>query len=120
MKGDGNIKKICLKFRGLGYGNNYQAMVKVYDVDGNLLCSCLTYDGMLSLMVCENREYHVVASFLGEVINRPFYVSNNQNCYVFAFPHVILKNLRTVNFLLTDYHYDNLPIERGNIFLWQK
>ena len=119
LKGDGNIKEICLKFRGLGYGNNYQAMVKVYDIVGNLITQGFTYDGMISFTLCENQEYKISAMFMGKIINKNFYVSNLYDCYIFAFPHAIVMP-KTVNFLLTDYYYDNLPIERGNILLWPK
>lgn len=119
LEGDGNIKNICLKFHGLGYGNSYQCLVRVYDVGGNLINQGFTYDGMINFNLCVNQGYRISAIFLNEIINEYFYVSSLHDCYTFAFPHVIVM-MKTVNFLLTDYYYDNLPIERGNILLWQK
>ena len=119
MKGDGYIKNIILKFIGVGLKDSYQAYVKVYDQDNNIIYSGYTYDGEISLLVTINNIYRVEAFFYKEVINTSIYICN-LNTYCFIFNHAKYKKNNTITFLLTDYYYKNLKIEKGEILLWQK
>ena len=119
MKGDGYIKNIILKFIGVGIKEYYQAYVKVFGKDNKLIYSGYTYNGEIKLLVCKDNIYRVEAYFYDEFINNTFLVTND-NTYVFWFNHVIYKGNNTITFLLTDYNYTNLPIERGSIIVWQK
>jgi len=122
VKGDGNIKKITLRFVGLGYQNKYQAKVMVYDINNQLVFDGKTYNGEVTLSVCKNQGYRIVAKFFQEVICMNIYVNEFVHCYVIPFSHVISNALEenTVNFLLTDQNYDGLPLERGELILWQR
>ena len=120
MKGDGYIKKISIKFIGAGYKNNNQVKVKIYDTYNNLVFQGNTYDSKLSVSLKTNNVYIVKARFINEKTCIPIYTSNDN--FTFILNHNIISNSEqsgTVTFLLTDYYY-NLPIEKGEILLWQK
>ena len=112
MKGDGNIK-IKIKFIGVGYNNFYQVDVAIYDKDMNKVFKGKTYNGELDVYLNKNEVYIMKANFNGQVLCSPLIILDGN--YIFSF----VKNNRTVTFLLTDYYY-NLPIEKGEIILWQK
>ena len=122
LKGDGKIKKIKLRFIGVGYNDKYQAMVMIYDIYGNLIFKGFTYNGIIEVKLLDNCGYEIVAKFLNEVINAYFYVTCDKSFYVFYFNHAIVLDtgMETVNFLLTDQNYDGLAIERGELILWQR
>lgn len=123
MKGGSNIKTI-LKFIGTGIEDNYQACVNIYD-NNNLLYERRTYNGKVIIDLRENKLYKMVATSINEIINTSIYVTKNNCKYIFKYNRSILQNyyssdLRTITFLLTDANYNNLPIEKGELFLWQK
>ena len=116
------MKNIKLKFYGLGYNNNYQADILVYDINNNIVYEGKTYNSEIIICLEKNRVYKLVANSLGDIICTIFYIGNNCE-YNFAFNRAINTNIRkdsSITFLLTDYYYNNLPIERGEIILWQK
>ena len=117
MKGDGDIKKIKLIFSGVGINNLYQANVKIYDENNKLIFNGQTYNGKLEIYLKENKLYKVESEFINEKIFKCIYVFNTYT-YVFYFKNSVLEN-RTITLLLTDYYY-NLPVEKGEIILWQK
>ena len=115
------MKKILIKFLGLGIDDKYQACVRIYDICNNLICENKTYNGKLELCLEENKLYKLQAIFMGMEINKSFYVTNSNNVFSFTFNKLIITCLsRTVTFLLTDANYTNLPIEKGKMILWQK
>ena len=114
MKGDGIIK-INIKFIGLGYKDKYQANVKIYS-NNKLIYDCITYNGELYIDVIPNTIYKIDATFYNERITN--YIITNRCKYLFIFNH-ILYNRRTITFLLKDYYY-NLPIEKGEMIIWQR
>ena len=111
------MKKIKLKFYGLGYSNINQALVYIYDMNNNLICECTTYNNVVDVCVNECSVYKLVAKSNYEVLSTYFYV-NDSNEYFFSFESSIYA--RPITFLLTDYYYSNLRIERGEITLWQR
>ena len=111
------MKKVKLKFYGLGYNNINQALVYIYDINNNLIYEKETFNSELYVCLNENTVYKIVAKSNNEILNTYFYVNNN-DIYVFSFKSSIYG--RTITFLLTDYYYSNLKIERGEIILWQK
>ena len=114
MKGDGYIK-IILKFLGVGINNKYQANVKIY-YNGKEIVKSKTYNGEICLTLEKNKIYKLEATFLNNIIDTYFYT--NSNLFVFNFmPTEIVS--RTIILSLTDYYY-NIPIEKGEIILWQK
>ena len=114
------MKKIKIKFFGLGYNDLYQADVFVYDDKGNLIYNGKTYNSKIVLELKCNRVYKLVAIYCNDVISVPFYVLNDCE-YNFLFNRAQINlNNDSITFLLTDYYYNNLPIERGEMILWQR
>lgn len=115
------MKKIILKFIGTGIGDKYQACVNIYDTYGNLILKKKTYNGILDINLKENIVYKLVATSCTDTIKTSFYVNKCSKEYIFIFSRSILSSgLRTITFLLEDANYNNLPIEKGEIILWQK
>ena len=114
MKGDGNIK--ILKFIGAGYKDKYQVKVKIY-CNNKKIFEGITYNGIIKVDLKENNIYKIKAIFLNEKINTYLYVTKKCK-YTFIFTHA-LYNPRTITISLVDLYY-NLPIERGEIILWQR
>lgn len=112
------MKKVKLKFLGLGYNEFYQANVMIYDFSDNLIYEGITYNGELEICLDANEVYKINAYSLNEIINTYFYVSNLDN-YIFIFDRAKFIKPRKIIFSLIDYHY-NLPIEKGELYLWQK
>lgn len=117
VKGD-YVKKVILTFGGLGYNNINQAKVYIYDNNGCLLYKCHTYNGCVSVCLKENKIYRLVAENKYNKICRSFKVTK-YNKYIFYFPGSIYNARRNNNitFLLNDYYYDNLKIEKGNLII---
>lgn len=114
MKGDGNIK--IFKFIGAGYKNNYQVKVEIYDKNKKIF-EGTTYNGIIKIDLKENKIYKLKAIFLNETINTNIYITKKCK-YTFIFTHIIF-NPETITISLVDLYY-NLPIERGEMTLWQK
>lgn len=114
------MKKINLKFIGLGINNNYQANIKVYD--GNcLIFNRKTFNGKIDLFLECNKRYKVVAEFLCQKNVNFIFVNDYIDNYTFIFnSSMIIQNNNTVTFTLTDFNYENLPIMKGEIILWQR
>ena len=108
--------KIKLKFFGLGINNNYQANILIYNNLGELIYNGQTYNGYIYLYLNKGCLYRLVASTCDDKIDTYFYVYNYE--YVFYFKRSLLKN-NSITLLLTDYYY-NMPIEKGELILWQK
>ena len=111
MKGDGNIK--TLRFIGTGYNNYYQAHIKIFN-NNELVYEGKTYNGKLNICLKEGAVYKIEVYFLNKEIYY-LYVSKN-NIYTFILNHTLYK---TITISLVDFYY-NLPIEKGEIFLWQR
>ncbi len=114
MKGDGNIKKVILKFLGTGIFDKYQAYVKIFDSKKIYYCG-YTYNGEIKLKLEKNKSYKVLATFRNEIISTVFYVTN-QNIYLFYFNSIIHIPIHTITFQLNDYYY-KIPITKGEIIL---
>lgn len=114
MKGDGNII-VTLKYKGLGYKDNNQAYVKVFFYN-NIIYEGITYNGELCINLDIGQIYVIEATFHNEVLRNIIYV--NQYSYNFVFYHNLFKR-KTITFSLKDYYY-NIPIKKGELFLWQK
>lgn len=104
-----------LKFFGLGARNAYQASVKLFS-HGKLVFDGMTYDGKICIDNLHDDLYFLEATFLNEKIKTPIYLSCDNYC--FFFEHSYFSN-RIITFTLLDYFY-NLPIEEGELILWQK
>ena len=113
------MKKINIRFVGTGYNNYYQAKVKIYDNCNKLVYKGCTYNGRISVCLKENSCYKLEASLNSQVINSKIFINNCTCNYEFIFYNCCLNNnvSNDIAFLLTDYYYSDLPIERGNLIL---
>ena len=108
------MKNIKIKFYGLGFNDINQAKVFIYDLFGNIIYEGITYNNEINICIKEKDIYRIIAiSSCSKIINN-FYVGNN-DYYCFSF-YRIIKNT-PITFLLTDYYYNNLPIEKGELIL---
>ena len=110
------MKNIVLKFIGTGINNTMQASIEIYDRFNNLLCIKKTYNGEIVVSLKEKEVYRLVGTLCNNKLNASFYV-NERNKYVFIFNNCIY-NMRTIT--LKDANYNDLPIGKGMIVLWQK
>lgn len=111
VKGDGNID-VNIRFIGLGINDNYQALVKIYDSNNNIVFDSITYNGKINVVLNKYCTYKLDVHFFTEFITTYMYITKCN--YIFIFNHSIY-NKRTITFSLRDYYY-NLPIERGKIY----
>ena len=112
------MKNVTIRL--LGVGNSlYQPEVYIYDESGSLVYSGYACNGMVQVMLCCNKCYKVVAkSCLAQgiaiiYIGKPTVYSINLNC-------CCQIGRRIITFLLSDENYSNLPIEKGQVILWQR
>ena len=110
------MKNVKLKFYGLGYNEYFQATICIYD-DNKLIYDGQTYNGLLCICLGQNKKYKIIAKSLNEALIRYIYVDNIDNYYFFFNRSLI--NTMPITFTLKDYYY-NLPIERGELILWQR
>ena len=117
VKGDRVMRNVEIVLNGIGYGCVNQVDVCIYDECDNLVCKSRTYNGRVKVRLCKNRVYKLVSCYLSQMINQVFYV--NRCSYSFSFESIIVSTAvnNSITFLLTDYYYDNLPIERGSLIL---
>ena len=113
------MKKIKIKFIGLGLKDEYQAYVIVYDNCHNIIYNDYTYNGNITVKLNSNQSYKLIATSLEDCISTIFYVNYKICEYKFIFNRSIYEknNDQTITFLLTDYNYNNLPIEKGELNL---
>lgn len=116
------MKNVCLKFIGTGYYNICQALICVYDECNNLVYEGVTCNGCVCTSLCVNKLYKVRARSFGDNLFGVFYVRADRDVYSFTFPGAFnnIQNNDDVTFQLTDAVYDNLPIVRGEMSLWQR
>ena len=102
-------------FKGLGINNKNQANILLYDEFNNLIYDGQTYNGILNICL-KKGLYKLIANTCNERIEKYIYINNNK--YVFYFKRSIINN-NSITLILTDYYY-NLPIEKGELIIWQK
>lgn len=108
------MNNIVIKFKGLGYGDIFQAIVVIYDSNNCIIYRGCTHNAQISLKLGFDCVYKIYAISGFEVIKETFYVDKFHSKYIFSFPRVTIQDV-LITFLLTDAHYDGLPIERGDI-----
>jgi len=112
------MKEVTLKFIGTGYKDIYQANIKIYDMNNKLIYDCYTYNGYINIYLKECCYYKVNATLNDEILNGAIYI--NKDMYTFIFNRSYISNSTITTFILTDYNYNNLPIEKGELILWQR
>ena len=110
------MNNIKIKIIGLGYGNINQADVLIYNMKGNLISDKRTYNNEVCFCLDTCNIYKVVIKNKNINISKIFYALDNSIIYINLYEFYP----RTITFLLTDYYYENLPIMKGEIILWQK
>lgn len=109
---------IIIKIVGLGIGNEAQGSLFLTDYENKQFYKEKTYDGMVKFSLKANCLYKlIIISCQGRRVIS-FYVDRKRKCYRFN----IFDNIftRKIIFQLTDANYKDLPIEKGEIILWQK
>ena len=114
------LKEIEIKILGTGINNAYQACVSIYNSCGELVYEGLTYNGCVcvNLNVCDG--YIIAIKGCGINKREVFYVNPYTTCYTFNNYELESSLQDIVTFQLTDFNYDNLPIMKGEITLWQR
>lgn len=97
------MKKIKLIF-------NKKTLVYIYNLKNELVFEGQTCFNEIEICLKKHNVYRLVAISNYQKIITSFYVVNDKYKFYFNNP---------ITFLLTDYYY-NLPIERGELLLWQK
>ena len=109
------MKKIQLLFYGLGYYNINQATVRIVKEKEPIWIG-ETYSGRVTICLEEEQAYTLIATSNRKRIQLVFYVDKKRKKYYFFFPIITYS----ITFHLTDSNYQNLPIEKGEIILWQE
>ena len=113
------IKNIIFRFIGTGYQDKYQPHIKIYNLNNRCLFKGRTYNGKINVCLNTNKYYLIEAKLCSNIIKKVVYVNDYQQTYIFIFNNAIIKH-NLVTFLLTDQYYDDLPIEKGKVILWQR
>ena len=97
------------------YINGYYRSLNVLIIDNcnNLILNTKTCKNKINVCLKESCSYKIVINYSNNILISTFIVNNKNNNFHFYLPN----NLITLN--LKDYYY-NLPIEKGEITLWQK
>ena len=111
--------KKTLRFLGTGYNNYYQAKVIIYDHNKCLIYDGYTYNGIININI-KSGCYYLEAKTNFGLIYKKIYIIDYISEYTFIFNNILINNNSIINFLLTDQYYANLPIMKGDIYLWQK
>ena len=121
MKGDDFINSVELYFFGLGCNDLYQANIKIYD-GKHLIVNKKTYNGKVIVCLKPDKKYLLIAESNFSKIISYLNITSLQNKYYYIFSNAYCNatNNRIITFLLTDYNYVNLPIEKGEMVIWQK
>lgn len=110
------MRNICLKFYGLGIEDKFQAYIQILSNENKNIYEGFTYNGDLSICLNTNCVYKLILSSCFFNICTCFYVDSVRNCYYFSF----FEKEKIVTFQLTDFHYENLKIGKGEMILWQR
>ncbi len=114
------MKKIMIKFMGMGLCSKCQAQVSIYDMKGCLIAKGCSNKGEFCFCAKEGNCYKVCYSINGLINCKTIYVNNSWNVYPILYQVVVNNRQLPITFLLTDQSYANLPISKGVMMLWQK
>lgn len=113
------LRNVNIRILGTGISNICQACVSIYDSCGNLVYEGLTCNGCISIELKMYKGYIIIIKSYAGVRKEIFYVDTCTTCYAFRAYEVNRPEEDLVTFLLTDLNYENLPIQKGEIILWQ-
>lgn len=120
-----NNNKVKIKCRVFDSIDIYKYNIKIYDLD-NRLIYCENTDEM-GIVYFEPKNYglyKIVITNNDNMYPRKIYsnilIFNNYHTFLFIFYKNLINKFNSVTIILTDKNYKNLPIEKGEILLWQK
>ena len=97
---------------GVGYSNFYQAKVQIYH-QNCLIDEGFTHNGKITFCLEKNKAYKVISTLLNKRVVTIIYVNNNN--YTINLNEYNNNRKRVITFLLTDFYYENLKIEKGEL-----
>ena len=103
------IKNISIKINGL----SCRDLISIYD--DCMLIYQSNYKGLINICLDKNKVYKILINTSRGSYLYSFIVSSSTERLIFNIP-----NNNIITFKLTDSNYLNLPIERGELLLWQK
>ena len=112
------MKKIVIKFMGMSPCKKCQAKVTICDLKGCVLANGYTNNGAFCFYGKLKNFYKVWFNINGIRNCKTIYI-NGDTCYPIYYQSIIASQ-RTITFLLTDQSYANLPIDKGELIVWQK
>ena len=112
-------KNITINFLGSGYNNKFQPYITIYDNCNNCVFKGYTYNGRVNICLDNNHYYFIKAYLNSQMINKIIYINKYSNIYTLVFDSITIRN-NIITFILTDRNYLNLPIENGEVILWQR
>lgn len=118
-KGDEVLREIKIRIQGTGINNICQAYVCIYNSCGGLVYEGWTYNGCVCVKLNTQEGYTIIIKSHNGIKRASFYVDCYTQCYAFSTYELRNPQDDLVTFLLTDLNYDNLPIMKGEIILWQ-
>ena len=107
------MKDVCFKFYNIGYN---QVNVILLDKCNNRIFCGKTCNGYIKVRLKCFEGYKVIANNGVNTIYSSIYVNSDTYNYSFSFNN----ESNIITFLLKDENYNNLLIEKGKLFLWQK
>ena len=111
------MKEIIIKI--MGVLNGEPVKVTIMDLNNNIITNCVTYNGKVCVRLEKNKAYRIIIRYHSQLVNKVFIVRTN-NVYSFILNGAIYNpcnRIQNITFLLNDYFYNNLPIERGVLTL---
>ena len=113
------MRNVNIRILGTGINNICQACVSIYNSCGDLVYEGLTCNGCISVNLKMYVGYIIIIKSYTGIRRDVFYVDACTGCYAFSTYEQNRQEENEVTFLLTDLNYENLPIEKGEIILWQ-
>ncbi len=122
FEGDKLKRNITIRIIGLGYYNKCQACIKIINNCNKCVFEGKTYNGRINACLNVNQCYYINVFFFGGKIRKKIFISYLLDTYTIILPNALVRQRlnNNITFLLTDRNYLNLPIESGEVILWQR
>ena len=114
------LKNICFKLTGVSL--YMKKIIKIYDLDGHIVYDKVVCNNSFNVCLKTHCCYKIIIKTKYDYLCKTIYVKN-QNCIYLFFDNALFiynQNSNRITFYLTDYNYENLPIEKGEMIIWQK
>lgn len=112
------MRKIKIIINGIGYNNINQASVQIFDMNNRFICQGNTYNSCICACLSNGCYKLKICSCYG-VVNRILHVIKYLDTYYINLNCININNNinNNITFRLTDFNYNNLPIEKGTLIL---